>query len=68
MRSHASPLDVLKLLDKKDMTDKQIIMKLKITPNQWVGLRVELLGRWQMATVGMGANKKYTRLNIERTR
>ena len=67
-RSHISAEDVLALLDKKDKTEAQTRRALKLSGNQWVKLRTFLLGRWQMGTVGMGANKKYTRLNIERTR
>lgn len=66
-RAHALTSDVLKLLDNKDLSEQQIKDKLKITQNQWAGLRTELLARWQIATVGRRADKKYTRLNIERT-
>lgn len=42
-RSHASPLDVLKLLSKGDKTSEQIIWNLKISANQWTILRGQML-------------------------
>ena len=68
IRSHTSPADVLELLATGDKTTEQIRYALKLSGNQWNKLRSFLLYRWQIGTVGRGAGKQYTKLNIERTR
>ncbi len=68
MRAHASPVDVLRLLESGDKTSKQIIKRLGISANQWTILRGQMLDNWQIGTVGKGENKRYTKLNIARTK
>lgn len=64
MRSHASPLDVLRLLESGDKTSKQIIWKLKISANQWTILRGQML-KAKLIGIVLG-HGKYTLLKGKR--
>jgi len=60
IRAHASPSDVIPLLERGDKTEAQIFRALKISHPQWLGLRAKLMADNLIATVGRGKVKQYT--------
>lgn len=68
IRVAPSAAAVLDLLKDGDKSSEQIIRRTGMTANQWNILRSQMLDNWQIGTVGKGENKKYTRLNIARTK
>lgn len=63
-RAHASPSDVLALLERSDKTAEQMQRKLKLSANQTRILLGEMVHGGLIATTGKNEHRKYTIIKI----
>ena len=64
IRAHASPSDVLALLERSDKTAEQVQRKLKLSANQTRILLGEMVHGGLIATTGKNEHRKYTIIKI----
>jgi len=64
IRAHASPSDVLALLERSDKTAEQVQRKLKLSANQTRLLLSEMVHGGLIATTGKNEHRKYTIIKI----
>ena len=64
IRAHASPSDVITLLERGDKTAEQVQRKLKLSANQTRLLLSEMVHGGLIATTGKNEHRKYTIIKI----